>query len=615
MLLRFSILTLFIINTSIWLADVTALPDDGTSLSRSKVLSGTQIDMILNTLHQAGVPASANSILLETLDGSIFTIRTRECQWSYNHVTNCQGTNTGKQFEAWSSPSNLVGEAIEKSLAADGIYLRPSIGHTQKRDAPDQAAANSDSTQTSRSMDENEIDITRPDDSTAEAHSASDILKSRTAYSSVPASYSQIHRRSEALPQKIIVNNSSSPYLAATGRTPDGLVLHILTTDGNTSVGEQVDHIVQVGGVYGTQYFPSYVMAKAGDTVSFIFGTGNHTVTRSSFLDPCSHAGQTTTSGYIPSIDDLSSADKGTAPVLRYTVDSTAPQWFYCAKADHCQRGMIFVINPSTVPNFESDSDTQSVERTSSTMGSYPIDTSTDSAGDTFGSATNYDVWATSTKPYVTLSTSFFSSVIEQVPTALATFNDDETTVYAVETQTSTVFPPLAVPTLELSTGIATFEYGGTYIYATETQTSTTLPSPVTETSEIPTSLVDEIVLGPSSPQNVGAPIADRTLSASSVEATGLVLGDPSYAGSNPVPPSQTILLPTYIDDDDDESPGIRSTERATVIKTLSIGGEEQACYAATKAFARDNEGGCFGFVFRLRPEKPLDAVHGTISV
>jgi hypothetical protein len=44
---------------------------------------------------------------------------------------------------------------------------------------------------------------------------------------------------------------------------------------------------VTVGGSAGLVYTPEYVYANVGDVVIFDFGTKNHTLTQSSFAEPC----------------------------------------------------------------------------------------------------------------------------------------------------------------------------------------------------------------------------------------------------------------------------------------------------------------------------------------
>lgn len=46
-------------------------------------------------------------------------------------------------------------------------------------------------------------------------------------------------------------------------------------------------HWVTVGGTAGLVYSPSYINAAIGDMVVFTFGTKNHTLTQSTFAQPC----------------------------------------------------------------------------------------------------------------------------------------------------------------------------------------------------------------------------------------------------------------------------------------------------------------------------------------
>ena len=45
---------------------------------------------------------------------------------------------------------------------------------------------------------------------------------------------------------------------------------------------------VVVGGTAGLVYTPEFIYANIGDVVVFEFGTKNHTLTQSSFAEPCS---------------------------------------------------------------------------------------------------------------------------------------------------------------------------------------------------------------------------------------------------------------------------------------------------------------------------------------
>ncbi|KZT26567.1 hypothetical protein NEOLEDRAFT_1132091, partial [Neolentinus lepideus HHB14362 ss-1] len=70
-------------------------------------------------------------------------------------------------------------------------------------------------------------------------------------------------------------------------------------------------------------------MANVGDTLSFQFQSKNHTVTQSTFADPCEQMTTPTVgidSGFVPV-----AADATTFPVWSFTMtNASAPLWFYC---------------------------------------------------------------------------------------------------------------------------------------------------------------------------------------------------------------------------------------------------------------------------------------------
>jgi len=114
------------------------------------------------------------------------------------------------------------------------------------------------------------------------------------------------------------------------------------------------DHLVLVGDS-GLDFNPTSVTAAAGDKVIFEFRAKNHTVTQSSFAQPCTFlqtaAGPGVDSGFQPV-----AAGATSFPQWSITIDNaTAPLWFYCAQAtpaNHCQAGMVFAINPTAEKTF-----------------------------------------------------------------------------------------------------------------------------------------------------------------------------------------------------------------------------------------------------------------------
>ncbi|TDL27627.1 hypothetical protein BD410DRAFT_762738 [Rickenella mellea] len=104
---------------------------------------------------------------------------------------------------------------------------------------------------------------------------------------------------------------------------------------------------VTVGGPGVLRYNPQFVNAAPGDQVFFTFMQKNHTVTRSSFENPCSPLPQPDgfDSGFQPVADTDTT---GPFPTALFVVPDTNPVWVYCRQANHCQQGMVFAINPGT---------------------------------------------------------------------------------------------------------------------------------------------------------------------------------------------------------------------------------------------------------------------------
>jgi plastocyanin len=103
-------------------------------------------------------------------------------------------------------------------------------------------------------------------------------------------------------------------------------------------------HKVIVGGPGKLAFDPPHVNALPRDTVVFEFHQKNHTVTQSTFDDPCrpfSVSGATGfDSGFMPVADSATEF-----PVWNYTVKDTSPVWAYCKQGNHCGQGMVFAIN------------------------------------------------------------------------------------------------------------------------------------------------------------------------------------------------------------------------------------------------------------------------------
>jgi len=119
------------------------------------------------------------------------------------------------------------------------------------------------------------------------------------------------------------------------------------------AVSAQTVHNVIVGG-NGTLTYnpPSLTGVAVGDTVAFTFTSKAHTVTQSSFGNPCANLSTDPTqfldSGIFPV-----AAGATQLPQWSFTLtNATAPLWFYCRQVGHCAKGMVFAINPTATKSY-----------------------------------------------------------------------------------------------------------------------------------------------------------------------------------------------------------------------------------------------------------------------
>lgn len=157
------------------------------------------------------------------------------------------------------------------------------------------------------------------------------------------------------------VSSSASPTVTP---APDSLVtvtqtITVGTSTWTTTYGsapgsaaptpnpEPVVHVVTVGENGSLTYNPPSIQAQPRDIVSFQFKSKNHTITQSSFADPCRKLEFTSTSGQIGFDSGFVpvTADASGFPTYNITVNDTAPVWAYCRQANHCGNGMVFAIN------------------------------------------------------------------------------------------------------------------------------------------------------------------------------------------------------------------------------------------------------------------------------
>jgi plastocyanin len=109
-------------------------------------------------------------------------------------------------------------------------------------------------------------------------------------------------------------------------------------------------------GMDGLTFSPSLVTVNSGDSISFEFRGKNHSVTQSSFANPCTRLVTANGTG-VDSGFQAVAAGASTFPVWNITIqDPSTPLWFYCAQtnpANHCKAGMVFAVNPTADKSFD----------------------------------------------------------------------------------------------------------------------------------------------------------------------------------------------------------------------------------------------------------------------
>lgn len=102
-------------------------------------------------------------------------------------------------------------------------------------------------------------------------------------------------------------------------------------------------HEVVVGAADQPFFQPAFVNAAVGEVVRFSFRPGNHTLTESTFMSPCSSRGAFDTNFFHARPNGGPESD------VTIMVESDNPRWFFCrqsASTSHCGEGMVFGINP-----------------------------------------------------------------------------------------------------------------------------------------------------------------------------------------------------------------------------------------------------------------------------
>jgi plastocyanin len=109
------------------------------------------------------------------------------------------------------------------------------------------------------------------------------------------------------------------------------------TMNSYNSGGDGVTHTVIVAPTQGVlRYVPFAVNASVGDTVMFMWGANEHTVTESSIVLPCNKTAD----------DPFESGEQQQGFIFTQVVNDTNPTFFYCGTPGHCEKGMFGIINP-----------------------------------------------------------------------------------------------------------------------------------------------------------------------------------------------------------------------------------------------------------------------------
>lgn len=106
-------------------------------------------------------------------------------------------------------------------------------------------------------------------------------------------------------------------------------------------------HIVKVSAADTNKltFSPWKLEASVGEMIQFQFGVGAHTVTQSTFDNPCVPVGFPNNLTGIHSGSMPVKAGDEVVPTYTVAVKDDKPMWLYCATGKHCQGGMVMVVN------------------------------------------------------------------------------------------------------------------------------------------------------------------------------------------------------------------------------------------------------------------------------
>jgi plastocyanin len=140
---------------------------------------------------------------------------------------------------------------------------------------------------------------------------------------------------------------------------------------------------VFVGGVGKLAFTPEQVTANPGDSIRFTFGAKNHTVTQSTFANPCQQITDANgvPSGFFSGYMPVAATQTTDLPQFWIPVKDTKPIWAFCSQANHCQQGMVFAVNAPADPDPKSFNNWKAIATGSATAQPAPAVTVSTSIG------------------------------------------------------------------------------------------------------------------------------------------------------------------------------------------------------------------------------------------
>jgi plastocyanin len=129
--------------------------------------------------------------------------------------------------------------------------------------------------------------------------------------------------------------NSCVQQCVASFGAPQATYMPGTATASSGSYGTGATHTVIVAPSQGVlRYVPFAVNASVGDTIKFMWGANNHTVTKSSELELCNKTSDA----------PFASGEQNKSFVFTQVVNDTNPTFFYCGTPTHCEKGMFGIM-------------------------------------------------------------------------------------------------------------------------------------------------------------------------------------------------------------------------------------------------------------------------------